>query len=369
MKPKLHVLAALLMVGGLAACATPTPPPPPPTEAPPPTATATPRPTDTPVPTATPTATPVPYGLTVSVADADGNAVPGAMVALAEMHDEQQVSDDGQVSWQDLPGEAASLSVRAQGYVAAKETVTLERGPNEVQVALERDPFGVLPAEACGPGESLAYLEDFQDGRTLDWPTINFQTAGWSIADDPEQPGNIVAISTNAQHPFEQMGQTQNDRPSWDNAVWRLRLKMTGARRQVSLNWRYAPAPYSVDAGQVDDSRYQIILGTADPTGARRVQIPVLNVGLADSAFRLKADTWYLVEISTFDGHVELWVDGKKILQFTDPNPIPPGGIGLEAFDPAGEGDSAVYFDNLTVCELSDAFAPLPTPEPTPTEG
>ena len=110
--------------------------------------------TPTPPPTATPT--PIPYALTVKVVDAEGNPVPDASVVLAELGEDEmgtQTSDaDGQVAWTDLPGENVSLSVQGQGYFAGEVSQAIERGPNEVTVSLEADPFGLLPSVACAPG-------------------------------------------------------------------------------------------------------------------------------------------------------------------------------------------------------------------------
>jgi hypothetical protein len=302
----------------------------------------------------------------VSVTDADGNPVAAAAVAFEELGETLASDDEGGVSWADLPGEAASLSVTAQGYLPAETTATLERGPNEVTVALERDPFGLLPAEACAPGESPVYIEDFQDKRAQGWTAIDFQTAGWALVDDPAAAGDIAAVLTSPEHTGDSL-QTLDDQPLVvDNGVWRLRFMITGAPRQLSFNWRHPRDPYEIEQGEVNDSRYQIILGTTDPAHARRLQQPLLNVGLTNGSFRAKADTWYFVEISTFDSRIEVWVDGLSIMGFTDPNPIPPGGIGLELFPPQGE-DTAVYFDDMSLCELSAVFAPLPTATPAPT--
>ncbi|MFL7870374.1 MAG: carboxypeptidase-like regulatory domain-containing protein, partial [Anaerolineales bacterium] len=127
--------------------------------------TATPSPTAT--PTLTPTATPIPYDVTVKIIDQDGNPIPGANVVFPESGNDGPVivDDGGQAVWNNLPGETGTLGVAAPGYFSAEQSLSLERGPNEVTVALERDPYGLLPAEACAPGEKLLYIEDFQDGQ------------------------------------------------------------------------------------------------------------------------------------------------------------------------------------------------------------
>ena len=63
---------------------------------------------------------------------------------------------------------SGNLQVSAPGYHAASQPVTLERGPNELAVVLQRDPLGLAAADACAPDEKLLYIEDFQDGEAQD---------------------------------------------------------------------------------------------------------------------------------------------------------------------------------------------------------
>ena len=123
-------------------------------------ATSTPTVTPTHTPTATsthtPTPTPVPYDLSVLVAGEEEAPIIGASVVLAEIGDEvgAQITDGvGQAFWYDLSGDAINLSVSAQGYYRLDVAGTIERGINQLAVALERDPHGLLPSEACAPGE------------------------------------------------------------------------------------------------------------------------------------------------------------------------------------------------------------------------
>jgi len=55
-------------------------------------------------------------------------------------------------------------------------------------------------------------------------------------------------------------------------------------------------------------------------------------------------------------------VDGKKLTDYTDPNPIPEGGISLEAHV---FSDSAVsfFYDNMSVCKLSVPFMSIMPPD------
>ena len=319
--------------------------------------TATPEPSATPVPpTETPTSTPVPIDLTAKIMDEQGDPVAGARIVFPESGNGEAVSadDNGQFGWTNLPGTEGGLAVSGQGYFSAEKSLSLERGPNEVSVTLKRDPYGVLPAQACAPGETQLYAEDFQDGTPDGWQEIAFQTMGWGLADYPDEPGNNVATLSSPEHAFSTLqGYT------FDNAVWRVRFRVDG-RRTLSFNWLQT-GQYQVDGQQVDDSRYQIIIDSSG-SGARRLTLPVMNLPVT-SGRGAKAKVWHTVEISTYQGRTEVWVDGVNTMGYTDPQPLPAGSIALELFPPEDPA-TVVYFDNIAVCELSAPFVTMPTPAP-----
>ncbi len=155
------------------------------------TPTPTSTPTNTPTPTSTPTPTPIPYDLTVAVTDGeDGSPITTGQVSVAESGDGEPtpLDDAGNAVWLGLPGETASISVTAQGYVGAEQSTTLERGPNVVEIILERDPRQVLPATACMEGETVAYIEDFEDGFAQGWDWANQGLPeGWLVEAGPNE--------------------------------------------------------------------------------------------------------------------------------------------------------------------------------------
>ncbi|MCJ7566563.1 MAG: hypothetical protein MUO58_03365 [Anaerolineales bacterium] len=78
----------------------------------------------------------------------------------------------------------------------------------------------------------------------------------------------------------------------------------------------------------------------------------------------MRSEVWHQLEISTYEGALEIWIDGVRFLTYNDPKPLPGGAITLgagygEPLDP----QSVVYYDDLVVCELTAPFAPMPTPE------
>ncbi|HEC24123.1 MAG TPA: hypothetical protein ENI95_14520 [Chloroflexi bacterium] len=341
----------------LAACG---PPATPITTEPAPTGTPEPTPTSTP----TPTPTPIPYDLTVSITDADGNPIAGAEVTLAELGDDEsaiQTADNvGQVSWANLPGESVSFSVTAQGYFPLEEAAAIERGPNDLTLTLERDPFGLLPSQACRPEETPLYIEDFQDGEAAGMPDITFNPA-WSIEPQADSSGNMIVAARMPESGGGDPGAFSNlNGYVFENAVWRTRFMLDG-RGEVSFNWRFAPEPYDVDGQEVFDSRYQIIMGTNFNTHMRRLQQPVLNIGVANGATHPQVGTWHYLEVATYEDTTQVWLDGQPVMSYTDPDIVPPGMLGLEYWYP--DEVTTAYFDNISVCQLDAPFVSFPPPE------
>ena len=65
----------------------------------------------------------------------------------------------------------------------------------------------------------------------------------------------------------------------------------------------------------------------------------------------------FLAKISSFEGIVSVWVDGKRLMEYTDPMPVPPGTIGLEFW--LKGANATIYIDDMSVCELSAPFVSI----------
>ena len=94
----------------------------------------------TPTPISSPTPTPIPYSLIVHVTDESGAGIVAAIILLESGSNEPiQTDAAGRYEWKTVNGPTGSLLVSATGYHDATQTVTLERGPNELVVVLQRD--------------------------------------------------------------------------------------------------------------------------------------------------------------------------------------------------------------------------------------
>ena len=320
------------------------------------TPTITPTSTNTPTSTPTPTPTPIPYDLSVLVTGDENAPIVEAIVVLAEIGTEVgiQITDDvGQAFWYELPGDTINLSISAQGYFTTEISEIIERGANQITVVLERDPFGLLPAEACSPSEQILYIEDIQDGHADGWVEIEMRALGFDIGHHPDEPADNVIVFSG-----KFGGRSDLENIMVNNVVWRTQFLIDG-RAQVSFNWRVAPEPYEIEEGTVNDSRYTLNL--EETSYILRETSPIRSLWVAGNPYRPKSGIWHRIEISAYEGKLEAWIDGYRILAYIDPNPLPEGGIFL-VVEPFVD-NTIIYLDDIALCELSEPFVPMPIPE------
>ncbi len=361
MKTRMFMIAILLLTIAVASCS------PSPEQVATMTASAwtpTPKPTSTPLPT--PTATPLPHDLTVKVTDEAGNPLAGALVFFPMSGSDEPVAADesGQAVWTNLSGPAGTVTVSAQGYFQGEQSFNLNHGPNEIVLKLERDPFGLLASDACGAGESLLYVEDYQDGEAQNWlyhgdnlntvfvgpATDDAANSVWTIdATKITQFGNDTWLGANYGN-----GNQEREPGLFGDGVWRMKM-MVSRPTQPSLNWHELAMPggsnYNVvfagSRGQAHLMRY-LIDASGEPTAAVKAK---------SGRFKQLEMTWHFIEASMFQGNIQLWVDGKPVIDFTDPEPLPAGGIGIWIGPFTDKSLTVMYFDDIRVCGLSAPFA------------
>ena len=209
------------------------------------------------------------------------------------------------------------------------------------------------PDQVCLDSEKLLYWEDFQDGQAQGWPEIQFEAQNWKILPDPEEPENLVA-----QNPGKHSSGVVYQDSLFQDAVLRIHFLVRGNAQPVFL-WHANSDPYQEDRGQVTHSDYSIGF-MSHGTLFVRYTFPLPEAVLLDSHLWLINDTWHQIEISTYQGMLSVWLDGVELLTYQDPNPLPIGSIGL-VVDESLEEESMAYFDNISVCELSDSFISIYT--------
>ena len=313
----------------------------------------TPTPPPTAIPTATATATPIPYDLTVAVVDEAGAPIAGAGIVFPESGDgsPKQADDQGQYSWNNLASGLVSLAVTAQGYLTTDQSSTLQRGPNEIAVTMKRDPFGLLPSASCAPDQKVLYVEDFQDGQAQGWPQITLgvdgdMPNGWKIIDEN---GNKILTHANA----PSGGGDELQGTVVNNFVWHARYKVIGTDADMFFVWRIS---HEADTTK----RYVVVVGArGNPFMVRFFDSSAgpnpLNI--AQSSSMLKEDQWYNFDIAYFDGTHQMWADGKKIMEYKDPQPYPEGAVGFETHLDQSK-TTQFFIDDLVICELTAPYEP-----------
>ncbi len=320
---------SILLLFFLSACGTPAQP----TQAPPPTE----------MPTAVPP-TEIPFNLNIQVSDALGAPVGGATLQIDNSTETTEL--DGSAKFTNLTTDKVTISVAANGYKNSSLPKTLARGDNLAEVRLEEDPNGLLPVNACAPGEKLLYLDDFQDRLAQQWDVFENKANGWSIVADPENPDDLV-MAAQPGAPWAWLG--RNEAINFENVVWRLRYKYNG-NGSGQINFRFVESPSIV-------RRY--IVGV-NPDGVRSARFqPDQHLDIGQVGRPLPGQ-WHLLEMSYFNGEFSVFVDGNKGTSWIDPKPWPGGTINLE---PNLGTDSVFYYNNITVCELAAPFAPIPKPK------
>lgn len=328
--------------------------------------------TPTPIPpTSTPVPTPIPIDLTVTVTDGSGGVIAGANIIFPESGSDQPVltDDAGKFSWANLPREAASIKVSAQGYFPAEQSATLQRGQNDVNITLERDPYAFLLSNACAANETLLFMEDFQDEQT-DIRHYSDGNAATPLGNAPDEAGNTVLIHDFAT-PVGDYSSWYNQNPAGErvefgDAVWRMRF-MISKETDWSVAWSDA-GPTEFGGITTSASSYMIYFNTSRHTGITRKiwdasgqPIQDSGLGFVDKILILDPNVWHYLEISTYQGHIQVWLDGEFAVDAVDESPLPPGGFGI------GKGNAGImYFDAISVCGLSAPFTSLPSPIPAP---
>ena len=253
---------------------------------------------------------------------------------------------DGRASFTNLPSESAVIKVSAPGYNPSEATQQLSRGANQFEVALELDPSGLLPVNACAEGEKLIYITDFQDGGAHEWDVLENKAPGWSVESDPQNAADLV-MAARAGGEWAWLG--GRDKFSLNNAVWRMRFKYSGSG-QGHMNFRFVESPDFV-------ARYILAMGGQNATLMRWQPTNQFEIGYGTKP---AGDEWHLLEYSYFDGTVALYMDGKEISSWQEPNPWEGGTVNLE---PNLSGDEVFYYDDISLCELSASFKPIPRPK------
>ena len=232
--------------------------------------------------------------------------------------------------------------------VICNEISTTHEEP--ILLPTENDPYPISSKPACLPGEELLYLEDFQDGQAQGWPEIEFKAQEWRIEEDPLDSENLAL-----NRPSTYDGSADLRNREFGDAVWRLKIMFPDAAI-ANFTWHLYDKPYLTEIGLIDFSGYSTWIHFPAIHVNRNI-IPPADIALRWGGEDLHPYTWHLFEISTFQGTIEVWVDGEMFVEYTDPEPLRPGRIAIGVgMDGEPENHTKVYFDDFVICGLNSPF-------------
>ena len=304
--------------------------------------TDTPEPTSTPLPTAkptptmtpTPTPTPVPYDLTLDLVGEDGeNVTYGVYVQVADL-EEVMMDESGMVEFLNLPGSDVEVSIKAQGYESHVETVSLERGENSVTLTLTLDPMQVNPATACGEGQKILMIEDFEDQELQNWegqiirPLFSFV--------EIEDRGTVLQVDRTVE------GEAYLRYPEvLENIVWHYDILRYPNNGPMWMRFHENPG-IGAYIGVIDGGQGFMI--QKEPGGS-----------IGDRYWQVSdGDTWEKFSLVYFEGLVETWINDELFVGASDADPYKDGSISMAFQTPSGD---VTLLDNLIICELTEPYA------------
>jgi hypothetical protein len=281
-------------------------------------------------PANTPTSTPVPYSVAIRVVDENEISLEGAKVSVSTLQESEdpQLSDiQGITQWNNLPGNEIEIICNLQGYKIAELREIIERGENNIDITLERDPFGLLLSENLSDGENLLFIEDFQDNTDAFVDLVG----NWEIIEDPAELDNkVFKVSPKSTDP-DSAYITFGDENLVDFII-QYRVKYVDLNYD-SDNWMWFTfrSKYSMSF-----SPYYKVIDIIDFSKDEWVW-------LGQSTTNFRSDFWYNVRIEAIGSDVSFYINDslvRRVRDIREPNETERLGISMGA-------DVTAYLDDI----------------------
>ncbi|MEW5960845.1 MAG: protein kinase, partial [Chloroflexota bacterium] len=184
-----------------------------------------------------------------------------------------------------------------------------------VQPQWERQPLPADEAaaleagERCGPGGKVLFVDDFEDGQAGGWNFLSatgVRQSPWPVG---VEEGNHFLVGKG--HNWAQTGPD-----SWTNYSLHVRFRHVTADSDAHLNVRVMDGRYHVHL------RGGLLKRDFTPKRERDVMLAQWDYQ-PDRA-------WHEFTLSAVGERLEAYLDGELVGAYDDPDPLPPGRIGLE---------------------------------------
>ena len=180
--------------------------------------------------------------------------------------------------------------------------------------------------EAYDPGFGAPVTDDFTDGDDAGWTHVCWSpTCNWNVT------GGVYYLSGSS----GPTGSTLDATDSWGDYVFDADVRTdTGSNRTVIFRY--------VDT----DTHYKIVMRPARLILSRHTFASDTTLALA-TGLSFSSGTWYGIRTVADGADIQVYVDGEKLIDVTDPDPILSGPVGLRA-----ETNEECLFDNVKVTRL-----------------
>ena len=285
------------------------------------------------------TSTPIPYELEVQLGYRRRHSPENARVMLersAGADDEALFSDaEGKVSWSNLSEDKATLSIFAQGYLPKTEGVTLKRGSNQKNITLVPDAKGLQMTDILQDGETLLYVEDFQDNDE-DFTNIS---GVWSLVEAAEDAGNLV-LDIDQKNQEERAGFDTPVEVNTTDFTIEFKLRYLDIDYQLE-NWTdFYFRDYALSTYMSPNARSVLVL---DFNQGNAWQYPItVNKGLADGV-------WYTFKLEAYENELNFFLDDAQMGRYKDAESLMPSRDYIKYLSFAVAPGSHVQFDDIII--------------------
>ncbi len=278
-----------------------------------------------------PTATPVPYDLFIHVSDSEGQPIEGAKITFGKSTIEE-TNPEGELIFKNLSENQGILQCFKQGYILINKDISLERGENEVNFELEQDPFGLQLSEVLAEGETIFFIEDFQDSKE-DFDDV---IGNWQVIEDPSEDGNMLIDVDQSESEIIAHVEFGTNCPS--DVIFEYRFRYVDIVDFSGGKWQSAACDfrkdYALDMYPVQGGCVQIIDFKEDEWA---FPVQIFNKTFAE-------DVWYHVRLEAIGSEVKVYINNVQIFNWKQAREEP-----VEYFSIVALDYSHIQFDDIVV--------------------
>jgi hypothetical protein len=181
--------------------------------------------------------------------------------------------------------------------------------------------------EALNPTFGAPATDDFTDGDDAGWTHYCYSaTCNWTVS------GGVYHLTASPGPTISTFDATD----TWSNYEYDVDVRTdTGTNRTVIFRY--------VDP----DNYYDLLMRPARLVLTRHTSVSDTTLGTAPG-LSFSAGVWYGITILALNGDIQVYVDGDRLIDVVDPDPLLSGPVGVRA-----ESGEEALFDNVSVTQLS----------------